>query len=196
MEQEREAKFLRINPDAMREKLRTVDARLVHRERLMRRTVFDFPERTPDKRGAWIRVRDEGDRVTLAFKQVTGTGIEDVQEIELVVDDFDGAGKLLMALGCGQKAYQETKRERWSFSGAEVTIDTWPGLQPFLEIEAADEEMIRAVAFRLDLDYRNALFGSVDVVYERELGIPPQVINTETPLLTFDHPPARHAPAA
>lgn len=128
MQQEREAKFLRINPDAMREKLRTVGARLAHPERLMRRTVFDFSDRTLDQQGAWMRVRDEGDRVTLAFKQVTGAGIEDVREIELVVDDFEKAGKLLAALGCQQKAYQETKREKWTLYGAEVTIDTWPGL--------------------------------------------------------------------
>lgn len=127
--------------------------------------------------------------MTLTFKQVTGTGIEDVREIELVVDDFESAGKLLAALGYEQKAYQETKREKWVFSNAEITIDTWPGLRPFVEIEAADEETVKAVAAQLDLDYRNALFGSVDVVYELELGIPPDEINHATPHLTFEYPP-------
>lgn len=52
-----------------------------------------------------------------------------------------------------------------------------------------NEETIQTVAALLDLDYRQAIFGSVDVVYERELGIPLDVINHETPRLTFENPP-------
>jgi len=189
MQQEREAKFLGVDPKAIREKLRALGATRVQPEQLMRRTVFDFSDRQPCRQGSWIRVRDEGDRVTLSFKQVTGTGIEDMQEVELVVDDFERAGRLLAALGYQQKAYQETKREKWVFRKAEITIDTWPGLRPFVEIEASDEETVKSVAVQLDFDYRNALFGSVDVVYERELGITPDEINHETPHLTFENPP-------
>lgn len=189
VQQEFEAKFLDIEPEEIRAKLRRLGARSVHAERLIRRTVYDFPSGTLSEQGAWVRVRDEGDRITLTFKQVAGTGITDVREIELTVDNFERAGKLMEALGCRRKAYQETKRERWILDGAELTIDTWPGLRPFMEIEAADETSVDALTEKLGLDYRQAVFGSVDVVYERELGIPPDEINNRTPLLTFAHPP-------
>lgn len=50
MKQEREAKFLGADPEAIREKLRVLGATRVHPERLMRRTVFDFSDRQPARR--------------------------------------------------------------------------------------------------------------------------------------------------
>ena len=64
MKTEIEAKFLNISPDKLREKLRALGAKLLHAERAMRRKVFDFPNNRLGKEGAWVRVRDEGDKIT------------------------------------------------------------------------------------------------------------------------------------
>jgi len=32
-------------------------------------------------------------------------------------------------------SYQETRREKWMLDDAEVTIDTWPWIPTFIEIE-------------------------------------------------------------
>ena len=65
MQTEIEAKFLDIDPEALREKLQSIGATLVHSERLMKRKVFDLPDQTFQQSGAWVRVRDEGDKITL-----------------------------------------------------------------------------------------------------------------------------------
>ena len=58
MDIEFEAKFLNINKDEIREKLKQVGAELVRPEFWQKRINFDLPEETPH---TWIRVRDEGD---------------------------------------------------------------------------------------------------------------------------------------
>lgn len=82
--------------------------------------------------------------------------------------------------------------EGWLYDGVEITIDTWPGLEPFVEIEGPSEEAVRKVSSELGLDYAQALFGAVDVVYEKKLGIPPEVINMNTPEITFENPPKKY----
>jgi adenylate cyclase class 2 len=156
---------------------------------MMRRTVFNPPIDIP---GGWMRVRDEGEKVTMSLKVVNGTSIEDQKEIQLVVDDFDSAVELLSSIGAEKKAYQETLRELWTLDGAEITIDTWPGLRPFVEVEAADELIVRKVSEALGFDYATAKFCEVSTVYQEELGIPPEVMKNQMPIITFEHPPVRY----
>ena len=70
MQTEIEAKFPDINPDELRKKLLEAGAVLVHEERFMRRKVFDYPDSRLEKIGGWVRVRDEGDKVTFTYKQL------------------------------------------------------------------------------------------------------------------------------
>lgn len=181
-----EATFTGVDKDAMRERLRTAGATRAREEFLMRRTVFNPPIAIP---GGWMRVRDEGDRITMSLKVVDGDNIEDQKEVQIVVDDFDQAVAMLEAIGARRKAYQETKRELWVLDGAEVTIDSWPGLRPFVEVEATDEAMVRVVADKLGFDWGDAKFCEVSRVYEEELGIPPDVMKNKMPIITFEQPP-------
>jgi adenylate cyclase, class 2 len=146
MQTEFEAKFLDIDVPTLRARLSELGATLTHPERLMRRAVFHPPVAMP---GAWARVRDEGDRITMSLKQVTGERIEDQREAELVIDDFDRGREFLRSLGAREKAYQETRRESYSLDGVSVDIDTWPGLAPYVEIEAESESIVREISRRL-----------------------------------------------
>ena len=60
MNTEMEIKFLDINKEGLRRKLKDLGCVLVEKERLMKRKVFDYPDRILEKQKAWIRVRDEG----------------------------------------------------------------------------------------------------------------------------------------
>lgn len=70
MQTEIEAKWLNIDIDLMRNKLEKNGAQLVHPERQMRRCTFDFPDKKLHQVNGWVRVRDEGDKVTLSYKQL------------------------------------------------------------------------------------------------------------------------------
>lgn len=182
---EYEATFPDIDKDKIRKRLKKIDAKLIKPEFLQKRVVFNLPERHEIK-GGWLRVRDEKDKTTMSLKVVDGKKIKDQKEICLKVDSFEKADNFLTTIGCKKKAYQESKRELWKIDGVEVTIDEWPFLEPFVEIESDSEEKVRRVAKKLGFNYSKARFCSVDTLYNKKYGVSEDVINNQTPQITFD----------
>lgn len=178
METEIEAKFLDIDPDEIRAKLRALGGVLVHPERLMRRCVFDFDDNRLDAVGAWVRVRDEGDRVTMSFKQQNDDTLHGTKDITVTVGNFEKACEFLTMTGLVQKSCQETKRETWTIGDVEVVIDTWPWIPTFIEVESANEASLRSLVDRLGLSMRHARHGGVaSGVYQQYYEIDAPTIN-------------------
>ncbi|MBI4811848.1 CYTH domain-containing protein [Candidatus Falkowbacteria bacterium] len=182
---EYEATFINIDKDEMREKLREAGAVLAKPEFLQKRMVFNLP-RENEINGSWLRVRDEGDKITMSLKIVDGDKIENQREVCLKVDSFDEAVKMLEMIGARRKSYQETKRELWLMDNVYITIDEWPFLEPFVEVEGASEEIVRKVSEKIGFNYNDALFCAVGKVYELKYGIPEKEINNNYPLITFE----------
>ncbi|HSX42155.1 MAG TPA: class IV adenylate cyclase [Candidatus Saccharimonadales bacterium] len=167
MEVEVEAKFLDIDPEKLRKLLKKLGARLEYSERQMRRIVFDYPDSRLEKIGGWVRVRDEGDKITFTYKQLNDRSLHGTKEIETTVGDFQKTADLLIAIGLEQKAYQETKREKWKFGTGEITIDTWPWIPTFVELEASSESELKELAQKLELNWQEAMHGSVETAYQK-----------------------------
>jgi len=168
MQTEIEAKFLDINADDIRNKLRNLGAISAYPERQMKRKNFDYSDKRLEKIGAWIRVRDEGaGLVTMSYKRLVDRTLHGTKEISLKVDNFESACDFLMACGFDSKAYQETKREKWLLGKNEITIDTWPWIPTFVEIESETEEEIKKITNDLNLDWNLALHGSVETAYQK-----------------------------
>lgn len=184
MRTEYEATFPDIDHEQIRQRLKACHAQLCKPEFLQTRCIFDLPE-GQEISGGWLRLRDEGGRITLTLKVVSGQAIEEQKELELIVNDFQQAESLLSTLGCRKRAYQESKRELWSLEGVDITLDTWPFLPPFVEVEGPSEEAVRAVCHRLDLPYEEAIFCSIDGLYAQQYHVAPEVITQKIPLLTF-----------
>lgn len=178
MKTEIEAKFLAIDVNTMREILKREGAVCVHTERLMRRKAFDAIDGHLRKIGGWIRVRDEGDKITLAYKQLNDRTLHGTKEISLDVSDFETMCDFLLAVSFNIKSYQETKRERWDLDGVEITIDTWPWIKPFVEIEGESENALREVAKTLGFDWKDALHGSVENAYMAEYDVTEEEIDS------------------
>jgi len=185
MQIEYEATFTNIDKDEMRQKLTSVGATLVRKEYVQRRTVFNLPKNNEIK-GGWMRIRDEGDKITMSLKVVDGDNIEDQKEACVTVSDYSEAELILTTLGCTRKAYQETKRELWLLDGVEVTIDTWPFLESFIEVEGTTEELVKSVSEKLSMDWGEARFCAVDVLYAEKYDISTNRINNETPEILFE----------
>lgn len=188
MQTELEATFLNINPNTIRHQLAQLGATLVHEERLMRRNVYDYPDRRLQKAGGWIRVRDEGDQVTLSYKHLQDRTITGTKELCVTVSDFDTTSALFEAIGMQRKSYQETRRERWQLNNIEITLDTWPWIPTFLELEGPDESKLKDIAQRLELDWQDALFGSVENVYQTYYTLTEEEIRS-WPEITFSSVP-------
>jgi adenylate cyclase class 2 len=161
-----EAKFLSIDYDEVCTKLNDLGAVCEQPMRLMRRVVIDSPTMT--KNNGFLRVRDEGDRVTMTYKQFDDLSVDGAKEIEAIVSSFDSMVGILEATGLSVASFQESKRETWRLNDAEVVIDEWPWLSRYIEVEAASEGVVRAVAEQLGYDWSKAVFGDVMVAYRAQ----------------------------
>ena len=162
-----EAKWVDINPDGLRKRLRTVGAALGQQETLMRRRVYDEPTPFAVYGHGWLRVRDEGDKVTLTYKKMNDRSVNGMIDISVTVSDFEKTCAMFEEMKLTGGAYQETKRETWRLGKAEITIDTWPWIPTFVEIEAETEKVLWDVAEQLGLERGAALHGSVENVYQK-----------------------------
>ncbi len=164
MKTEIEVKFLNINIDAMRQKLRDAGAEI---EQPMRRVLIEEPHHKAER--SFIRIRDEGDKVTITYKRREGEdSLTSAKEIETTVGDFDTMVELFTTAGWSYTTYQESKRETWRYKDVEVVIDEWPWVDPYIEIEGDSEEAVKNAAKQLGFDWSEAVFGSVDVIYNRD----------------------------
>ncbi len=184
METEYEATFVNVDKNKIRKKLRELNANLVREEFLMKRVTFNLPS---NERGTWLRVRDEGNKITMALKSIEGDGksIEGQKELETTIDDFDVGIMIFEKIGCIKKAYQENKREIWMINDVEVAIDEWPFLEPFVEIEGKDEKSVKQIADKLGFNYNKALFSSTDEQYMAKYNINEDQVVNKTPKIVF-----------
>jgi len=180
---EYEAMFADVDHDEIRGKLENLGAVMIKGKTFFKRVTLSLPVR---EKGSWIRVRDEGNKITASLKSICGEGIECQKEIYLEVSDFDSAVLMFEKIGCVKKSYQENKREVWELDGVEIMLDEWPYLDPFVEVEGKSEEDVKRVCEMLGFDYGEAIFDSITKLYALKYGIPEDFLNNEIPRICFD----------
>src|SRR3989338_7074027 len=148
--EEIEAVYLDINKEEIEKELRAIGAEKTG-DIFYRHSSYDYPDLRLDKDNSWIRLRDEGDKVTLAFKKRLGVTSQDgstndkgMEEIEIEVGNYENTALLL-------------KKIRTFFD-----IDTWPEIPTLLEIEAASWEAIAEAEKELGLDPKDQKIFSVN----------------------------------
>jgi len=170
LQAEIEAKFIDVDIDDIRNRLKKAGATLIHPMRSMRRALIEEAHHAAEN--SFIRIRDEGDRTTLTFKRRTKpdgvSTVDSTHELETTVGDFDATVNIFKEAGWGYTTFQESRRETWHLSDTEVVIDEWPWIQPYIEIEASSIELVQQATAQLGFDWSDAVFGSVDVIYERD----------------------------
>lgn len=172
MQTEIECKFLNVQFDEVRERLNAAGAICDQPMRIMRRKTYDFPDaRLCNEFNGWVRVRDEGDKITLSYKQLNDRTLYGTKEITVIVNDFTTTDSFLLAIGLEQKSYQETKRESWHIGDVQIELDEWPWIKPTIEIEGPNEAAVRETAEKLSFKFEEALFGSVEVAYQAEYDV-------------------------
>lgn len=137
---EHEAKILNIDVMEISQKLEALGA-TKKGEFTFRRHVFDTIPETPNR---WVRLRTDGTETTLTVKEITTATIDGTEEWEVDVSDFETTLTILEKIGITSRGYQENTRIEFDLEGAQVVIDHWPKLAPYIEIEARDvAEVIR-----------------------------------------------------
>lgn len=184
---EYEVKFFPINHDEMRSKLKAAGATIKTPRRLMRRAVYSNRYNAGMK-CSYVRVRDEGNKVTMSAKFHTpNNGAESWREIETTVADFETAKSIMECTGLESKGEQQNKRETWQMpDGTLVELETWPNLPPYIEIEGNSAEAVKKNAAILKLEWDTHISDSNSSLYARHLGVSVEEIYHHPPHLVFE----------
>lgn len=71
----------------------------------------------------------------MTVKEIAHDRIDGTTETEVVVGDFETTNELLRRIGFEPKSYQENRRTSFELAGAQLELDRWPRIPPYLEIE-------------------------------------------------------------
>jgi adenylate cyclase class 2 len=142
MATEFETQILDIDVDGIVGKLRKLGAK-EEDEYLQKRWIFDIEPTEVESTGKWIRLRQAGDKKpTLTLKEKSGSGIDQTKETKIEIDDFDSMTKILKQLDFKDQYFQESKRHLFLYKGIRFTLDTWPMIPTYLEIESDSKEKV------------------------------------------------------
>ncbi len=138
---EYEVRILDIDKQGMIEKIISLNgAELVNNEMLQRRYIFDYPNGTLRENSSWVRLRSVGrEEIELTLKK-RGSGSD--FEKTVLVSGFEETKVRLEAFGLVVTGYQENIRTTFKVGKIIFDLDTWPMINPYIEIEAPSKEMV------------------------------------------------------
>src|SRR3989344_1495395 len=129
--EEFEIKFLEVDVLELEKKLLTIGAEKVG-EYHYQRALFDYSDLHLNKANSWLRLRTNGNEVTLSFKQRIGVKSHDgsipdegMKEIEIEVDDFNKMHQIFMSMGFVIKREVRNRRVTYKKGSTVFDIDFW-----------------------------------------------------------------------
>lgn len=149
-----EIKFLDINPEEIKLKLKRLNAKKVSDE-ILEEWIYKDPRWLPFK--GRIRIRKEGSKTLLSYKETTKKTSEGNLEIEFHVDNHDAAKAFVDKLNIPLVRHQQKRRIHYELDSIAIDIDFWPLIPPMIEIEGETLEKIKAVAEKLGLKQETAV---------------------------------------
>ena len=163
MATEIEARLLGVDVPALEARLRAAGAERTE-DGLFREVLFHLAG-TRDVNG-YVRVRDDGTRVILTYKRRrVDAALRRADEIEVIADDFDRAVALLDGAGLTRMQYREKRRTSYRLGDATISLDRYPGIPPYAEVEAPTDESVRQACRAIGLDPGAHFSGGVNEVY-------------------------------
>lgn len=133
-----EGKILGISIDKTIKQIKKVGGKLVQKQ-AFKRYVFNV---IPAKKGTWVRLRTDGTTTTLTVKEIKHEGIDGTYEYETVVQDFENTLVILKKMGLTPHGYEENRRTEFKVNDVFVSIDEWPLIPPYLEIEGPNKSSV------------------------------------------------------
>ena len=118
----------------------------------------------------WIRLRQSNNIVTLTSKHIfekQKANIQRVLETEIEVSSLEETNLLLESLGLARRSYQEKVRYSYTYKSAEIEIDIWPLLKPYMEIECEDENIINEILDLLEIKDMEIVSLNTEALYKR-----------------------------
>jgi adenylate cyclase class IV len=117
------------------------------------------------KEKQFVRVRDEGNKITFTIKQRNNNGYD--TEYEVIVNNYEIINSMLLQLKLKKKYDMHKYREIYITQDKknEIIFDHYPGLEPFMEIESRTEQDLNNLMKLLGLS-DESIFTPKDLYYE------------------------------
>lgn len=167
MKTEYEFRILEINKEQVINELEKLGAKKVG-EFNQKRYVYNL---NPKQEGKWIRLRTDGTKTTLTYKNIINNTIDGTKEIEIEVNNFETTNELLEKMGFKNKGYQENKRIQYVLENTEIDIDTWPMIPTYMEIKGKSKEDVIDISKILRVDESKITTLNCSDIYEKIYGI-------------------------
>lgn len=167
MKTEFELRILEIDVQKIVNKLMKLGAKKIGKFE-QKRYIYDLK---PATKGKWIRLRTNGSKTTLTYKDIISNTIDGTKEVEIKVESFEQTNEFLENIGFYHRNYQENIRIQYILDGVEVDIDFWPMIPTYLEIEGESEDEIRIIKEKLEIDDSKVTFLNCDDIYSQIYGI-------------------------
>ena len=167
MNTEYEIRVLEVDIEEIVTKLETLGATKVG-DWEQKRYVYDF---IPKRENQWIRLRTNGKKTTLTYKNVEKDSVDGTKELEIEVDDFEKTNEMLEVLGYKSKGYQENKRIRYMLNDVEIDIDSWPKIPTYMEIEGKDEKEVNETLKLLNVPEEKVTALNCEDIYKKVYNI-------------------------
>lgn len=151
-----EIKYLDVDLDALRERLRALGAQYCGRG-FEANVVYDTEDRSLKATGTLLRLREQNNRFLLTLKRATGmpsATAKIYEESETEIANALALREIFAGLGYRPALRYEKVREKWRLGGCEVCLDILP-FGSFAEIEG-EEAGIAACADALQLPQAKA----------------------------------------
>lgn len=116
---------------------------------------------------SWVRVRTDGKDTTITLKEMEAEkDFGTMGEWEIKTNKFLDAVKIMSKITDSKLVYFENDRDAYILENTYITIDKWPEIPVFLEIEAPSIKKLKEMYKRLKI--KGKFFGSasIDSIYK------------------------------
>ena len=163
-----EARILGVDVAALRRRLEVAGA-IRTEDALFREVLFWCVSGSPHE---YVRVRDDGRSVILTHKRRdVDAEVREAAETETTAGDFAAAVAIFEGAGLRRMIYREKRRTSYRLGETTVSIDQYPGIPAYAEIESSDAATVRDACITLGIDPARHFSGGVVDVY-RHYGKP------------------------
>ena len=140
---EKEVKFEIDNIDSFIKKLKSLDAKFIHKS--FQKTIrFDNKDKELEKSGKFLRVRSgEKNIMTMKIKK-DNKNVFEREEIELEISDIENARKIINQLGFDYERVMEKNRSDWNLDGIKISVDELP-FGFFVELEGEEDKIFKLI---------------------------------------------------
>jgi predicted adenylyl cyclase CyaB len=137
-----EVKILDVDFNKTVVKLKSLGAKKVF-EGDLDTIIYDYPDNSLHKNNQHLRLRKEGKKTFLTFKQkLISKSVKSADEIEIEVADMAKTAKLLFGLGLKKIKIFSKKRISYKLKDAKFEFDKLDGIPLFIEMEVEDKKII------------------------------------------------------